>query len=189
MTRAENERVRSHEADVRDLVERATRGDATAFGQLYDRHIDSIYRYVYYRVGSPAEAEDLTEEIFLRAWEAIGRFRWQGAPFSAWLFRLAHNRVVDHRRSRRPETELLETEPARTPDPETIVGERLDWERAIGAMRELTPDQQEILTLKFIEGLDNREIVEVTGKSEGAIRAIQFRALSALRAILQPEEK
>ncbi|MBI3964581.1 MAG: sigma-70 family RNA polymerase sigma factor [Chloroflexi bacterium] len=184
MLSAKEPRAAEVDDEIRDLVDRAARGDAQAFGLLYDRYLDPIYRYVYYRVGLVSEAEDLTEEIFLKAWEAIGKFRWQGVPFSAWLYRLAHNRVVDYTRRKRPSAPLLESVPAHGPDTETVVADRLEWERVVEAMRGLTVDQQEVLTLKFIEGYENDEIGVITGKREGAIRAIQFRALAALRSIL-----
>src|SRR4051812_24008500 len=97
------------------LVSRATRRDAAAFGLLYESHLDRVYRYVYYRVGSTAEAEDLTEQVFLKAWEAIGRYEARGVPFIAWLYRLAHNLVIDHYRAKRPTMPLEDVPEAEEP--------------------------------------------------------------------------
>lgn len=177
----------STEVEVTDLVRRAVRGDAQAFGALYDRYLERVYRYVYYRVGSVEEAEDLTEEIFLKAWEAIGRYREQGVPFSAWLMRLAHNHVVDYFRTCRPTVQLAEAVPARTPDPEHVAEQRLATEAVLRAMRSLTSEQQQVLILRFIEELDHSEIAAIMGKNEGAVRALQFRGLSALRAAMAGE--
>lgn len=174
------------EAEAPDLVKRAIRRDAEAFGQLYDLYLDRIYRYIYYRVGDQAQAEDLTEEVFLKAWEAIGKYRWQGIPFGAWLFRLAHNRVIDHFRAQRPRAPLDEGLPAAV-DVEEVVESRAAAAQVREALRLLTEEQQQVLILKLIEGLDNREIAAITGKNEGAIRALQFRGLRALRALLTRE--
>lgn len=172
------------DVEVADLVRRAVAGDASAFGALYDRYLERVYRYVYYRVASAEEAEDLTEEIFLKAWEAIGRYREQGVPFSAWLMRLAHNHVVDHFRTRRTTMPLAETLPARTPDPEHTAEQRLATEAVLQAMQGLTSEQQQVLLLRFVEELDHSEIAAIMGKNEGAVRALQFRGLAALRALL-----
>ncbi|MBI4505466.1 MAG: sigma-70 family RNA polymerase sigma factor [Chloroflexi bacterium] len=174
----------STDVEVVDLVRRAIVGDASAFGALYDRYLERVYRYVYYRVGSVEEAEDLSEEIFLKAWEAIGRYREQGVPFSAWLMRLAHNHVIDHFRTRRVTAPLAETLPARTPDPEHAAERRLAAQAVLCAMQDLTSEQQQVLILRFIEEFDHSEIAAIMGKNEGAVRALQFRGLSALRAAL-----
>jgi RNA polymerase sigma-70 factor (ECF subfamily) len=177
----------STDVEVTDLVRRAVGGDAQAFGALYDRYLERVYRYVYYRVGSVEEAEDLTEEIFLKAWEAIGRYREQGVPFSAWLMRLAHNHVIDHFRTCRPTVPLAESVPARTPDPERVAEQRLTTQAVLQAMQGLTNEQQQVLILRFIEELDHSEIAAIMGKNEGAVRALQFRGLSALRAAMAGE--
>ena len=185
---------RADERAVVDLVDRAvaTR-DQAAFGALYDRYLDRVYRYLYYRTGNGAEAEDLAELVFLKAWEAIHRFRWQGRPFLAWLYRLAHNALIDYRRAKRPTSSLdaddehglslgmtLASEAATTE-----LARRLDAEVLAGAVSQLTPDQQQVILLKFVDGWDNREIAEMLGKREGAIRALQLRALLHMRRVLE----
>jgi RNA polymerase sigma-70 factor (ECF subfamily) len=171
------------------LVDRAvaTR-DAEAFGALYDHHVNRVYRYLYVRAGSQPEAEDLTEQVFLRAWEAIDRFRWQGRPFIAWLYRLAHNVLVDHVRARRRSVTLAEEGQAAEVASESaaaVLAQRIDADMLNRALEELTVDQQQVILLKFIDGLTSGEIAQMLGKQEGAVRAIQLRALLSLRRVLE----
>jgi RNA polymerase sigma-70 factor (ECF subfamily) len=170
------------------LVDRAvaTR-DPAAFGALYDRFLDRVYRYLYYRTGSQAEAEDLTEQVFLKAWEAIDRFRWQGRPFQAWLYRLAHNVHIDHLRSKRQTISLNDEERPIELASEAATAElaqRLDADLLARAVRQLTPEQQQVIILRFLDGFENAQIAQIMNKREGAIRALQLRALLSLRRIL-----
>ncbi len=166
----------------------AVQRDAEAFGQLYDLYVGPIYRYLFYRLGDAAEAEDLAEAVFLKAWEAIHRFRWQGKPFLAWLYRMAHNALVDHMRTRRPADPLdLHLDRAQ-PAQEDELERGLTAEELARAISQLTEDQQQVIVLKFLEGLENAEIAAITGKNEGAIRALQLRALLALRRALGRRE-
>ncbi|MCL4499073.1 MAG: sigma-70 family RNA polymerase sigma factor [Chloroflexi bacterium] len=178
--------------DEGSLVERAVRREADAFGQLYECHVDRIYRYVYYRVGSSSEAEDLTEQVFLKAWEAIDRYQHRGTPFAAWLYRLAHNLVVDHYRGKRITAPLEDVGESEEPsvDVSLEVEESLEAEEVRAALSQLNPEHQQLLILRFIEGLSHAEAAEIIGKSEGAARVIQHRALQALaRALRNDEEK
>ena len=174
---------------VVELVDRVVAvRDARAFGELYDRFVERVYRYVYFRTGSHTEAEDLTEQVFLKAWEAIGRYRWQGRPFLAWLYRLAHNAHIDHVRSQRPTTSLTNDQrPLDLASPSASVELRrtLDAEVIAGALAELTIEQQQVIVMKFIEGLDNEQIAQLMDKREGAIRALQMRALMSMRRVLE----
>ncbi len=174
--------------EVVDLVNRAIARDAAAFGELYDRFLERVYRYLYFRLGHQAEAEDLTEQVFLKAWEAMGRFRWQGRPFLAWLYRLAHNALIDHLRSKRPTASL--NDPDRPLDvvsdaAAVELAQQLDANVLAAAIQELTPEQQQVIVLKFIDGMENVHIAQVMDKREGAIRALQLRALLALRRVLE----
>lgn len=165
----------------------ATR-DQAAFGFLYDRYVDRVYRYLYYRSGNHTEAEDLTELVFLKAWEAIDRFQWQGRPFLAWLYRLAHNVLIDHVRSRRPTTTLDDAEHPIDPPSESAsrdLARPLDADLLARAVCHLTDEQQQVIILKFIDGLDNEQIARVLDKREGSIRALQMRALQSLRRVLE----
>ncbi|HYY89581.1 MAG TPA: sigma-70 family RNA polymerase sigma factor [Chloroflexota bacterium] len=177
--------------EVVALVNRAvaTR-DADAFGELYDRFVDRVYRYLYFRTGNHPEAEDLTEQVFLKAWEAIGRYRWQGRPFLAWLYRLAHNAHIDHVRSHKPTTSLSNDErPLDLPSPaaEADLARSLDTEVLARAVAQLTPEQQQVIVMKFLDGCDNEQIALAMDKREGAIRALQMRALMSLRRVLQSQ--
>jgi len=169
-----------------DIVRRAIKRDATSFGYLYEFYLDRIYRYVYYRVGSTGEAEDLAEMVFLKAWEAIDRYEPRGAPFAAWLYRLAHNLVVDHYRGKRLTTPLEEMGEAEKLDydVETIVQESLDAEEVREAVSCLRPEYQHLIALRFVEGLSHSEVARIIGKSEGATRVIQHRALQALARVV-----
>lgn len=166
------------------LVERA-KTDNEAFGQLYERYVDRIYSYVYYRMGDPAEAEDLTSKIFFRALQHIGNYRDQGVPFSAWLYRIARNLVANwHRdRNRRSIIALDDISQWRlgseNPELEAQFGE--DKDSLLQAVRRLPSDRQELLILKFVDRLSNAEIGEIMGRSEGAIKSLYHRTLLALR--------
>jgi len=177
--------------DEARLVACAVKRDATAFGRLYESHLDRIYRYVYYRVGSESEAEDLTEQVFLKAWEAIDRYQLRGAPFAAWLYRLAHNLVIDHYRGRHPNTPLDDIAEAEEPGIDVLVSveNQLEAEEVREALRKLHPEHQQLIVLRFIEGLSHAEVALLIGKSEGAARVIQHRALQALAKALQISEE
>lgn len=170
-----------------DLVRRAIKRDPVAFGQLYEAYLDRIYRYVYYRVGSASEAEDLTEQVFLKAWEAIDRYEARGAPFTAWLYRLAHNLVVDQYRGRRSTTPIEDVDESLL-DGEDMTGaveSALEAEEVREAVQRLNPEHRQLIVLRFIEGLSHAEVARIIGKSEGAARVIQFRALQALAKVLK----
>jgi len=164
--------------------------DANAFGELYDCFVERVYRYLYFRTGSHPEAEDLTEQVFLKAWEAIGRYRWQGRPFLAWLYRLAHNTHIDHVRSHKPTMSLNNDErPVELASSAASVelARALDADLIARALAQLTPDQRQVIVMKFIEGLDNEQIARSMDKREGAIRALQMRALMSLRRVLESQ--
>lgn len=173
----------------RVLVARATQGDREAFGVLYQRYVQRIYNYIYYRVGHPAEAEDLTARVFYRAMRSMPRYKERGLPFSAFLYRIAHNLVANwHRDSkRRPEIPLEDAWlPLRTegnPEHKLILNEERD--RLLQAIRRLPPDRQELLIFKFVDRLSNAEIGQLMGRSEGAIKSLYHRTLVALRAELR----
>jgi RNA polymerase sigma-70 factor (ECF subfamily) len=169
------------EADVKSLVEKASRGDVEAFGDIYSIYLDRIFRYVFYQVRNRATAEDLTEEIFVKAWEGISKFRWKGPPFVAWLYRIAHNHVIDYFRTSRQEEILDEALLSDDKCPEQETGDRQVQRALWKAISALPRQQRQIIILKFIEGLENCEIAQVLKKSQGSIRILQMRALIALR--------
>ncbi len=174
-----------------EAVARAREGDQEAFGILYQRYVQRIYSYVYYRVGHPQEAEDLTARVFYRAIQNIHRYEERGLPFSAYLYRIAHNLVANWHRdqSRRKEIALEQTAwhppAAQNPHPEERLIHREEEERLLMAIRKLPPDRQELLILKFVDRLSNAEIGQILGRSEGAIKSLYHRTLIALRAELQ----
>jgi len=173
------------------LAVRASGGDVTAFGLLYDRHVDAIYRYVYYRVRDDAEAEDLTSDVFMRALKAMPRYEPRQA-FLAWLYRIARNAVID--RARRGGRQVSFEDAIEHPtadqivEPDTELLARSDGDALRAALKKLTPLQQEVLVLRFIEGFSTQEIARIVGKREGTIRGIQFRAIGALRQLIPSRE-
>lgn len=178
-------------ANEAELAQRASQHDPAAFAQLYNAYVDKIYKYIYYKVGNTPDAEDLCEQVFLKAWEAIGRYTWCGYPFSSWLYKLAHNLVVDHYRTKReilPLNDILSTADEPIVDPEIALNLSLAAEELSDAMAQLTQEQRQVIALKFIEGYDVAEIAQMLNKKEGAIRALQYRALRSLQGILEAEE-
>jgi RNA polymerase sigma-70 factor (ECF subfamily) len=175
-------------ADVRALVERAQAGDRDALEELYLLHFDRIYGYLHMSVGNRADAEDLTTQTFLRMLESIGRFRWQSAPFSAWLFRIAHNLAMDHfRASKRwqPQEEVPEEPGSAAPSADEEAMRSLGRESLFELIESLSPEQRQVLTLKFVFDFSNAGVAAVLGKSEGAIKSLQHRALASLQKRLE----
>ncbi len=175
--------------EERTLAERAAKRDRKAFGVLYERYVDKIYRYVYYKSGRRAdEAEDLTAQIFLKAWEAIETYHWEGYPFSTWLYRIAHNYVIDYYRTHR---ETLELDVARAKesdaDPHEAALRTLTSDQIHAALQYLTDDQQQVIILRFLEGYSTEETAQIMGKGPDAVRALQHRALHALRPRMSEE--
>lgn len=166
-------------------------GDKTAFAQLYDLHHDRVYRHVLYRVPTSEDAEDLTQLVFLQAWRAVGRYRITGSPFIAWLFTIAHNLTMSFYRRNRA-TGPLEGDPKEDrvdSDPERRTETAFDQERVRAAIRQLRPEHQQVITLRFLENLAHRDIALSIGKTEGAVRVIQHRALAELRRVLEREDR
>ncbi|MEU9383973.1 ECF subfamily RNA polymerase sigma factor, BldN family [Streptomyces sp. NPDC048279] len=178
----------SDSARMMDLVERAQAGESDAFGRLYDQYSDTVYRYIYYRVGGKATAEDLTSETFLRALRRIGTFTWQGRDFGAWLVTIARNLVADHFKSSRFRLEVTTGEMLDANEversPEDSVLESLSNAALLDAVRRLNPQQQECVTLRFLQGLSVAETARVMGKNEGAIKTLQYRAVRTLARLL-----
>ena len=171
-------------ADLRRLVDFAQNGDREALEALYLLHFDRIYSYLHLSVGNRHDAEDLTTQTFLKMLEAIGRFRWQAAPFSAWLFRIAHNLAMDHfRASRRwqPEEEVPEPEGATESSAEEAALESIGRRSMLELIEDLSPEQKQVLTLKFVFNFSNGEAAAILGKTEGAVKSLQHRALVSLQ--------
>jgi RNA polymerase sigma-70 factor (ECF subfamily) len=169
---------------IRALVERAQAGERDALEELYLLHFDRIYSYLHMSVGNRHDAEDLTTQTFLKMLESIKRFRWRSAPFSAWLFRIAHNLAMDHfRASRRwqPEEEVPEPHGEEEPSAEAAALQSLGRQSMLEMIENLSQEQQQVLTLKFVFNFPNAEVATILGKTEGAIKSLQHRALVSLQ--------
>ena len=172
--------------DERQLVERAQRGDRAALSELYRRHVDAIYRYVHLRVGDPTVAEDLTAEVFLRVLEGLAEYRYTGVPLIAWLYRIARARTADHwrRAGRYQEIELSDKIAATGSDPEVIASARIERSDLVVVLRRLTDAQQQVIILRFVEEMSLAQAAAVMGKTVGAIKALQHRALASLARLM-----
>ncbi len=172
-------------------MRRAVEGDRNAFADLYERHLGRVFRYFYYRTSQREDAEDLTEQVFLKAWQAMHGYEYRRLPFSAWIFRIAHNLIIDERRSRRECTgleEAVEMEGC-LPSPEEVAIKQVEARELANAIRQLSPMEQSIVALRFVEGLDHRTVASIIGKSEVATRSIQARALARLAETLGARER
>ena len=175
-----------------ELVQRAQTGDPDAFGELYDRYVDLVYRYVYYRVSSAQLAEDLTSETFLRALRRITSFTWQGRDVGAWFVTIARNLVADHYKSSRQRLELTTEDvtavtgaPKLLQDgPERAVLESMQNKVLLQAVKGLNAEQQECIVLRFLQGLSVAETARAMNKNDGAIKALQYRAIRSLGRLL-----
>ncbi len=170
---------------VSALVELAQKGDSEAFGLLYERYVDTVYRYVYVRVGTKQLAEDITSETFLRALRRVDSFSWQGRDIAAWFITIARNLITDNAKSARFRMEvstadMLDADPRVEAAPEGEVLERLRDERLLQAVKSLKPEQAECVVLRFLQGLSLAETAKVLGKSEGAVKQLQLRAVRSL---------
>jgi RNA polymerase sigma-70 factor (ECF subfamily) len=173
------------EFNEEDVLTRASQGDRDAFGLLYERYIDRIFNYVYYRTGNLHDAEDLTARVFQRAMNHIQNYTDRGVPFSAWLYRIAHNLVANwHRdRSRRQEIPINDVPvlPSKGDHPERNLVRSQEQDSLLRLIRRLPPERQSLLILKFVENMSNAEIGEIMGRSEGAVKSLYHRTLLALR--------
>ena len=171
--------------EERRLVE-AAKQDPAAFAKLYDRYVDSIHAYVYHQTGSWERAEDVTATTFMRAYAEIGKFEWRGVPYSAWLYRVASNLVLrDHRHPGWIELPEGLVDPGEGPEEAAVRSEQV--RRIQAAVRRLSPDQRQAITLRFGSGLRNAEVAQVMHKSEGAVKLLVFRALRSLERRLGPD--
>lgn len=175
----------SKNPDLDKLVEKAQVGDTHAFTGIYDQLVKPVYRYIYYRVESEV-AEDLTEDTFLKVWQNLRKYKKGINPFSSWVFRIAHNLVVDYYRKHKVTTEIDEhtADTQLHSDPHGQAELKLTQVRLRKVIRKLPDNYQQIIILKYINDLDNREIAATIGKSEGAVRTLQFRALEKLKGLI-----
>lgn len=187
---AQSDGISISDLSEEQLLQAAARYDDAAIGELYDRYEAKIYAYIYRRTGEQALAEDLTGQAFLKMLEAIHNQKAWHSSFSGWLYRIAHNLVIDHYRQRDHQLQVsLEDEPTLpSPDnPEEAAEIKLDAERLRAAIGRLTEEQAEVISLRFLEGYSINEVAEMMSKTEGSIKALQYRAVSTLRQLLQFE--
>ncbi|MFQ6020357.1 MAG: sigma-70 family RNA polymerase sigma factor [Dehalococcoidia bacterium] len=183
---------RSDVQGERALVDAARAGDDQAIAEIYALYFPRVYRYILARMGNIDDAEDLTEEVFMRVLDAIGRFEWRDAPFSAWLFRIAHNAVISQRRrdgARGRSAPLSDALPVDTQGPEEMVENRLALNEIMTAARRLPEAQRMVITLRFAAGLSVAETAKALGKGEGNIKVIQHKAIAKLRGMLAPHRQ
>lgn len=168
------------------LVQRAVEGNHEAFTRLYEEHFDRIYRYIAFKIGDRVEAEDMTQQVFLNAVKSISSFKWKGVTFSSWLYRIAHNQMVDHlrKKDRQPSVELVDPVVSNEASPQQVAEQKMDIERVLKATKGLTEAQQEVISLRFSGGLSIAEVAGIMGKSQGAVKALQHSAILALRKVL-----
>ncbi len=180
-----------NEAEVL-LVRRAVQGDTEAFAALYDRFMGRVYRYVRYLVRDQNDAEDIAQEVFIRAWRALHRYRETGAPFAAWLIAIAHNLAVNHLKAKKGNVSLGDIDiptNAAEANPEAMTEASFNREGVRSAVLKLSREKQRVILMRWIEGFSYSEIAQFLNKSEGAVRVIQYRALADLRVILAGGEK
>lgn len=167
------------------LVNKAKNGEARAFGQLYDTYLPPIYRFIFLRVGGvKAEAEDICHQVFLKAWQNIKDYEFQGFPFSSWLYRIAQNTIIDYYRTKKQSVsieQVAEDVFSESSNVDQSIDRDFELEKVKLAIAKLEPDQQNVILMKFVNDLSNKEIAAILNKSEGAIRVIQHRALKQLK--------
>jgi len=183
-TQAETRPAAPDRDHIRRLVERGQQGDRDALEELYLIHFDRIYGYLHMSVGNRHDAEDLTTQTFLKMLESIGKFRFRSAPFSAWLFRIAHNLAMDHFRAGRrwqPEEDVPEPPGSEELSAEDEAMHSIGRQSMLELIDDLSPEQRQVLTLKFVFNFGNGEVATILGKTEGAVKSLQHRALVSLQ--------
>ena len=176
----------------RSLVDAARMGDEAALSELYTLYFPRVYRYILARTGSSYDAEDIAEEVFMRMLDAIERFQWRQAPFSAWLFRIAHNAVISQRRrdgSRGHSVPLSDGLPTDSQGPEELVVNRMALNEVMRAAESLPEAQRQVISLRFAAGLSVAETAQAMGKGEGNVKVIQHKAIVKLREMLGQKPK
>jgi RNA polymerase sigma-70 factor (ECF subfamily) len=172
--------------DEESLVRRAQQRDQVALTQLYEENFDRIYRYIVLKIGDRTEAEDMTQQVFLNALRSISSYKYKGMPFSSWLYRIAHNQIVDYlrRKSKRITVPIDESMATGDSDPGQVAERTIEIEELVVATKKLTAAQQEVISLRFAGELSVAEVARVMGRSEGAVKALQHSAIAALRKVL-----
>jgi RNA polymerase sigma-70 factor (ECF subfamily) len=173
-----------------ELIQSAQKGDSKAFGELYDRYVVRIYRFILLKVSHRQDAEDLTSKVFTKAWESMGRFEARGFPFSSWLYRIASNAIIDHYRTSRQHEDVLQVSEEIIATPHGLdetLDRTQDLVRVCAALAKLHDEYRTVLVMRFIDDCSTKEMAHALGKSEGAVRVLQHRALKELKRCLETE--
>lgn len=171
-----------------ELIKNAIEGESSAFGLLYDYYQPRIYRFIFFKVGQKEEAEDLTHEVFLSAWQNIRSYKNRGFPFSSWLYQIARNRIIDYYRTRKSDIGLEEIDPEKFSVPPSVYStteEKLELEKLINSIRKLKPEYQDVIIMRFIEDMPIKEVAAFFKKSEGAVKILQHRAIAELKKLIE----
>lgn len=173
--------------DIQKLIKKAGQGNPEAFGKIYAKFLDKIYRFVFFRTGKKEDAEDLTEQIFIKIWEGLRKYKQNQVPFEAWIFRIARNHIIDYYRKNKNHTSLDSAKDLKdgAVGPERIVERKMMHEEVLEKMKLLPGSYQEIIILKFIEEKENTEISAILRKPKEHVRVLQSRALKALRKVME----
>jgi len=169
------------------LIKSIQGGETHLFGQLYDHYLPKIYRFVLLKVGQKEESEDIVHDVFINAWQNLGTYSSKGFPFSSWLYHIARNKVIDYYRLKKPTTHLEDLDDSFVKvasNAEKLFDINLDLEKVKSAIQKLTPEQQDVVIMKFVEDLTHQEIAAALNKSEGAVRLLQHRAINNLKNLL-----
>lgn len=181
--------VEPAQKEIKKLVKKAKSGDSEAFGLIYDHYLDRIYRFIFLKVSNKEEAEDLSQQVFMKAWEAMVRFEDEGLPFASWLYRIARNLVIDFYRTRKSvvslEENILDELMSDQEDIEESVIRSQSQERIMEALKQLSDEQKDVIILRFVDDLSYREIARITQKNQAALRILHHRALKKLKIILE----
>ncbi|PIT92810.1 MAG: RNA polymerase subunit sigma-24 [Candidatus Harrisonbacteria bacterium CG10_big_fil_rev_8_21_14_0_10_42_17] len=182
--------INAEQHDITDLVRQARAGDTDAFGRIYEHYVRPLYRFAYFRLKNQRDAEDITQMVFLKAWKSLDRFEDRGYPFSSLLYRIARNAIVDHWKKKKDtsledHSDIAETLSDGNDHPDLSLEHKDSMEKVFGALDALRGDQRDVILYKFVDDLPNRDIAVIMDKSEEAIRALQYRALKALRERFQ----
>jgi len=180
--------MKINQTHIDRLVEETQKGNTKAFGEIYDIYYGQIHKYVFYKVSSD-HVEDVAASVFIKAWTNIKKYRKGSFPFSSWLFRIAHNAVIDHYRTNKEYYELEEKIADESMNPQMFAEQQLNSERVHHALRKLNSNYQEVILLKYMQDLSNKEIAKAMNTNETNVRTLQFRALKKLRELLEAQEK
>jgi len=170
-----------------NLVDKARKGNSEAFGALYDYYLPKIYRFVLFKVSHKQQAEDITQQTFMKAWENVRTYKPQGYTFGSWLYRIARNSVIDYYRKNEPQVDIEEVSPEALGIDSSLIAKlevKLDWEKILTAIGGLSEVEQDVLIMRFVEDLPHSDVAKAVQKSENAVKVIQHRALKKLKETL-----